>query len=211
LASDNPVKILQALSKQPSPGPAPAFSNVHICRALFVIGDEGPIGRIELSRKLELGEGAIRTVIRRLTHSELVSVVRDGCLLTKRGTNLYNRLRTRLSRVAFIDARQLSLDKFSAAISVKKAAGLVRRGLEQRDAAIRAGATGACTLVVKRHRYVMPMAESDEWELQPEDDLVQSLDESIHPRYRDAVVVASAPSKGMAEQGAIAAALTLLE
>lgn len=211
MASIGLVRTLQTLARQHSPGPAPAFSQVHICRAILAIGDEGPIGRIGLSRNLELGEGAIRTIIRHLTQAKLISIVRDGCVLTKPGTGLYNRLRTKLSKVAFVDARQLSLDKFSAAVSVRGASRLVKRGIEQRDAAIRAGATGACTLVVRGGVYVMPMAEDDEWELQPGDQLARDLGSLIHPRNRDAVMVVSGSDKGLAEHGAVAAALTLLE
>lgn len=211
MVSASLLKTLHELSRQPRPGPAPVFSQVHICLALLIIGDKGPIGRIELSKRLQLGEGAIRTIIRRLTRAKLVSIVRNGCILTKHGSGLYNRLRTRLSEVAFINAKQLALDRFSATVLVKGAAGSVRRGLEQRDAAIRAGATGACTLVVKRGAYVMPMEESDEWELRSGDELVQSLEKSVHPKPRDAVMVVSAPSRRLAEQGAIAAALTLLK
>lgn len=211
MASAGLLRILQALSKQPSPGPAPAFSHVHICRALLAIGDEGPIGRIELSRKLSLGEGAIRTIIRHLTQAKVIRTVRDGCVLAKRGTDLYNRLRAKLSRISFIDARQLSLDKSSAAILVRGASRLVRRGIEQRDAAIRAGATGACTLIVTGSAYVMPMAETDEWKLQLQDPLAREMEDLFHPKNRDAVIVVSAPDKALAEHGAIAAALTLLE
>jgi len=211
LASAGLLRTLETLSKQPSPGPAPAFSHVHICRALLAIGDEGPIGRIELSRKLALGEGAIRTIIRHLTQAKLIRVVRDGCVLTKRGTDLYNPLRAKLSRIAFIDAMQLSLDKFSAAILVRGALRFVRRGIEQRDAAVHAGATGACTLIVTGSAYLMPMAETDEWKLQPQDPLVRNLEKLFHPKNRDALVVVSAPDNALAEHGAISAALTLLE
>lgn len=204
------LQLLQDLSKLPSPGPAPAFSHVHVCSALLVIGDDAPIGRIELSRKLSLGEGAIRTVIRHLTKAGLVATAKDGCVLSRRGRSLYDQLRRRLSRVLLIDAGQLSLDKFNAAILIKSSGRRVKRGIEQRDAVVRAGATGACTLVFRSGEYVMPTAERD-WKLSSQDSLVQTLDKSFHPKNNDVVSIVSAPSKAVAEYGAIAAALTLLE
>ena len=108
------LQLLHDLSKVPSPGPAPAFSHVHVCSALLTIGDEAPIGRIELSRKLNLGEGASRTIIKHLTQGKLVTIAKDGCVLTRRGLSLYDQLRRKLSRILLLDAGQLSLDKVNA-------------------------------------------------------------------------------------------------
>jgi hypothetical protein len=58
---------------------------------------------------------------------------------------------------------------------------------------------------------MMPMAETDKWELQPQDPLVRNLEKLFHPKNRDALVVVSAPDNALAEHGAISAALTLLE
>jgi len=208
-----PAKVrqtLEALSKVQGPGPAPAFTPVHVCRAILAVGDLGPIGRIELSRRLQLGEGAVRTIIRHLTQAHFISPLKGGCTLTRRGQSFYSVLRSKLSRVVVIDARELALDKASAAILVKGAASNVRRGIEQRDAAVRAGATGACTLLAKRAEYVMPTDGKNEWRLRRIDELYKVLEDSLHPRDGDVVSIASAPSAVMAENGVIAAALTLL-
>jgi hypothetical protein len=55
------------------------------------------------------------------------------------------------------------------------------------------------------------MAETDEWKLQLQDPLAREMEDLFHPKNRDAVIVVSAPDKALAEHGAIAAALTLLE
>ncbi len=211
MASARLLHNLQALAKTPSPGPAPAFTHIHISRALLAIGDEGPIGRIELSRELGLGEGAIRTILKHLTHARIIVTARGGCGLTKRGVSLYNSLRFKLSKPFLVDAKQLALDKVSAAVLIRGAGHLVKRGIEQRDAAIRAGATGACTLVSRRGELVMPMVENEEWHLDPEDPLVRELKKSMSPNDGDVLTVVSAQDRGLAEYGAMAAALTLLE
>jgi predicted transcriptional regulator len=211
MASARVLQNLQGLAKLPSPGPAPAFTHIHISRALLAIGDEGPIGRIELSRELGLGEGAIRTIIRHLTLARVIVTARGGCVLTRRGLSLYNLLKSKLSKPFLVDAKQLALDKVSAAVLIKGAGHLVNRGIEQRDAAIRAGATGACTLVFRAGEFVMPMSENEEWKLSPDDSLFQELRKSFDLRNNDAVTIVSAPEKGLAENGAIAAALTLIE
>jgi len=204
------IRVLYELAKFPNAGPAPVFSHLHICVAVLVIGDKGPKGRLELSRELGVGEGTIRTIIRRLTKAGIITTGEEGCRLTRKGVTMYNRLREKLSRVRSVDANELSLDKASAAIVVKSSGGLVKRGVEQRDAAIRAGATGACTLIYRNGNYLMPKGNSDS-KLNPHDKLPKILDDLFAPTNNDVLIIASAPEKEVAEYGAIAAALTLME
>ncbi len=204
------LQKLESLSRFPRAGPAPGFSHVHVCSVLLTIGDDGPLGRIELSKRLGLGEGAIRTIIKRLTKAKIIRTVSQGCILTETGRSLYKGLRRKLSKVLRLDAKQLALDKVGAAILVRNSARLVKRGVEQRDAAIRVGATGACTLVLRKKDYLMPMSD-DAWKLGREEPLAKDLDASFNPKDNDVVIVASGRDKMLAAYGAIAAALTLLE
>lgn len=204
------LRILYDLAKFPNAGPAPVFSHLHICDAVLVIGDYGPKGRLELSRKLGVGEGTIRTIIRRLTKAGIITTREEGCRLTRKGVTIYNRLRNKLSKVQPVDADDLSLDKASAAIMVKSSGALVKRGVEQRDAAVRAGATGACTLIYKNGAYFMPKGNSDS-KLNPHDKLPKILDSLFAPTDNDVLIIASAPEREVAEYGAIAAAITLME
>lgn len=210
MASGKVLNTLQALSKLPSPGPAPAFTHVDVTQAILTIGDEGQIGRIELSRRLGIGEGTIRTIIKHLMQANIIEIARGGCVLTKRGVQLYNSLRSKVSKVFTIDAKQLALDKVSAAVLVRHVGHLVKRGIEQRDAAIRAGATGACTLVFQGREFLMPMSESEEWSLNSDDPLFQGLRKSFSPGEGDVIVLSSAPDRATADHGAMAAALTLI-
>ena len=210
MSSRSVLNTILSVSKTPSPGPAPAFTAVHVSRAILYIGDQGPIGRIELSRKLWVGEGAVRTIIRHLTKAKLVDTAKGGCILTQRGIVLYKSLRSKLSQIQLVNARQLALDKASAAVLVKGSGKLVNRGIEQRDAAIRVGATGACTLVFKNGKLVMPMSEGESWILQPHDVLFAELRKAFSPNDDDVITIVSAPNQGLAEHSAMAAALTLL-
>jgi predicted transcriptional regulator len=176
----------------------------------MVIGDKGPIGRIELSRKLGLGEGAVRTIIKHLSASGFVDLAKEGCVLTQRGMTLYNSLRSKLSEIHPVDARQLAMDRASASVLIRNSGAIVRRGIEQRDAAIRAGASGACTLVYRKGKLVMPKGEREEWTLGSHDLLFEDLRKLFAPREGDVITIVSAPDIGLAEHCAIAAALTLL-
>ena len=210
MAPGKVLTTLQALSRLPSPGPAPAFTHVDVTQAILTIGDESKIGRIELSRRLGIGEGTIRTIIKHLVQANIIEIAKGGCVLTKRGVKLYNSLRSKVSKVSIIDAKQLALDKVRAAVLVRHVGRLVKRGIEQRDAAIRAGATGACTLVFHGREFLMPMSESEEWSLNSDDLLFQDLKNSFNPVEGDVIVLSSAPDRATADHGAMAAALTLI-
>lgn len=210
MVSGTMLQKLQALSRQPSPGPAPAFTHVDVTQAILTIGDEAQIGRIELSKRLGIGEGAIRTIIKHLMRARLIDVAKGGCVLTKRGGMLYKSLRSKVSKVSPVEAKQFALDKISAAVLVRGAGRLVKRGIEQRDAAIRAGASGACTFIFQGREFLMPMSESEEWRLRRDDPLFQDLRDLFSPREGDVVVLSSAPDSATAEHGAMAAALTLM-
>jgi predicted transcriptional regulator len=210
MASGRMLQRLQALSRQARAGPAPAFTHVDVTQAILTIGDEGQIGRIELSKRLGLGEGAVRTIIKHLVQANIVEVAKSGCKLTKNGGKLYRSLRLKVSKVSQVDAKQFALDRASAAVSVKEVGRLLKKGIEQRDAAIREGATGACTLVFRGRRFLMPMSEEEEWKLNRDDLLFKELKDLFSPAEGDVVVLSSAPDRATAEHGAIAAALTLL-
>ena len=210
MVSGSVLQLLQALSRQPSPGPAPAFTHIDVAQAILTIGDEGQIGRIELSRKLGVGEGAIRTMIKHLMQANIIEVAKEGCVLTKRGAQLYKSLRAKVSTVSLVEAKQFALDRVSAAVLVRRVGRVVKKGIEQRDAAIRAGATGACTLVFQNREFLMPMSETEEWRLSQDDPLFQDLSKLFTPEDGDVVVLTSAPDRPKAEHGAMAAALTLV-
>lgn len=203
------IQVLASASKMPNPGPPQVFSESHLMLALLMIGDSSPLGRIELSRRLAIGEGATRTIIRRLMSAGLIAVGKSGCDLTNSGQPVYKALRLKISDIKPVKARQLALDRMCVAVVVRGAARRVRKGLEQRDAAIRTGATGACTLVISKGRYFMPTADRSE-DIQADDALRDEFEESLHPTDGDAMIIVSAPSRELAEQGAVCSALTLL-
>lgn len=210
LSKDRLVETLKVLSEIPSAGPSPAFSYPHVCTALLLIGDEKVVGRIQLSKRLGLGEGVVRTILRHLSKGGLIRTTKQGCQLTQRGATLYRRLRSKIVGAESVDAKQLALDKVNEAILVRSSGNKVRQGVEQRDAAIKTGATGACTLLVRGERFVMPMG-SEDWKLEVNDPLAIELAEHFDLKENDVVIIASAREKTLAEYGAVAAALTLLE
>ena len=201
------MEVIDEVAGPQAPGPLPSFSRIHVLMVLDVLYRSGPMGRASLARAVGLGEGAIRTVLSRLSEAGLVEVSRRGCELTEEGRSLWSAIRSKLLRLG--EVRNAPVEGESLAYVVRGASHKVRLGVEQRDEAIRAGARGAITLVFKGGKLVMPGisddVEADYPEFSEEITALAELGEG------DVVVVAFADDLKKAEYGALAAALTLLE
>ena len=98
---------------------------------------------------------------------------------------------------------------FNYALLVREFSFAVGLGIEQRDAAIKMGATGATTLLFKDNKFVMPASSSDS--LKKEGEVRRMLVEKLNAREGDVIIIGSADSnEKTAEPGAkIGALLTI--
>jgi hypothetical protein len=108
-----------------------------------------------------------------------------------------------------LDAEQLAMGKANAAIMVRASGMLVKRGIEQRDAALLAGAKGAVTILFESRGYVMPDERKEK--LDPRNPLMLKLNSYFHPRDNDVLIIVGAEEERLAHYGAMAAALTLFD
>ncbi|HTY47680.1 MAG TPA: DUF2111 domain-containing protein [Methanomassiliicoccales archaeon] len=184
-----------------SGGPTPKFSLYHIWKTYQVIETAGPIGRKALAELLQIGEGSTRTILDKMIREGSVENTRRGAMLTERGRK---RLGTSGIEAIPIELEGLTLGKFNCAVLVKGMAEDVKLGCEQRDEAVRAGATGATTLVMRNGKLVFPGDEN-----RPEQDLLTPLREALEVEDGDVVVIGSGFSYEAAEKGAVSAALSM--
>ncbi len=198
-------EALEGLAKG-ARGPAPAFSKFDFVRTLELI-TRGPIGRASLSKELGLGEGSVRTLMDRLERAGLVRASKKGFFLTKEGEELWNELKSVLSKAA-LNGTELSLSKRNVMILIKGRERRVRNGMEQRDAAVKAGAEAAITLVVRGGKLMIP----PDFERVKEDypKAFEKVVGALSPEEGDAIVISCANTIKEAERGALAAAWTLL-
>jgi hypothetical protein len=108
-----------------------------------------------------------------------------------------------------VEAGRLATGNLSIAVLVRGVADKVRIGIEQRDAAIRAGATGAATIVYRGHRFEIPGSSGNAQSRFP-DAVWRRLRELLQPQDGDVIIISSAPSREAAASGALSAATTLL-
>ena len=201
-------KSLENLTSTRAPGPTPSFSAFDVVKVLRVIAEEGAIGRGKISEKSGLGEGAVRTLIRRLSKAGLVSTSRSGCSLTTKGENLWRKISETIPHLSEIDKSELTFAEHNFVVQVRGAGKKVRKGLEQRDAAVRAGAKGAVTMVYRNKKLALPGFTDDISHSFPK--AYRQIMSLMNLKENDVVIIACADTIENAEYGALAAAWTLI-
>lgn len=202
-------KLLESLLEERAPGPYPSFSVYHLIKGLELIAKTSQVGRGKLSEELKIGEGATRTLIERLKTVHLISVSKKGCSLTEKGKKIWNEFESIFPQKTNLEKNELALADCNVAVQIRDRGDRVRTGIEQRDAALIAGAKGAMTLVFKGKRLVMPNISEDVSQDFPI--AFRQITALLKLRENDVVVIGSADSWSRAEYGALAAAWTLIE
>ncbi|MGQ9469128.1 MAG: DUF4443 domain-containing protein [Nitrososphaerales archaeon] len=203
------LEIIDKVMKRIEPAPFPSFTPTHVFVIIEAIGSSAPIGRTKLSSILQLGEGAIRTLVKRLQREGMIKSTKFGCVLTDLGKEIFLDLSSRISEGLEIPPSTYTVGQFNFAILVKNSAKAVGYGVEQRDAAIKAGALGATTLIYTKDKFVMPGTHEDTFKDSPE--IRKMLIERLKPKEGDSIIIGSADDEKSAKLGAKAAALETLK
>lgn len=199
---------------QPADGRvAPAFKPHHAAVALIMIGREQPLGRYELCGKMSIGEGSVRTLLKRLTEADYIEPEgKQGQRLTQKGRKLFDEVSKDVPIGLSLDVRQLVMYEYAFANLVKQKACKVTDGIRQRDEAIIQGGygkAGASTLIQKNVRLVMP---PDDFHILLEYEAETLLIiESLRPEDGDVVLIGSADNPNLAREVAMASVMTLFD
>jgi hypothetical protein len=126
-------------------GADPSFTEVHLLRALYIL-HSGTVGRKRLVKLLGVGEGSVRTIIKRLTAEGLISPSKAGHSLTMLGMKRVSDKLERMGKPASFDSVDLVTGCQSVVI-IFGAANRVGDGVILRDVALKAGADGAVIIV----------------------------------------------------------------
>lgn len=190
-------------------GPIPSFTPAHVILAILVIKEKKSIGRQALAKELELGEGATRTVIKKLTELNAIERSVVGCQLTKKGEIFAKKLLEILRGPVDIPRSSLTIGNFQAAILFRNVCSKVKDGISQRDQAIIHGADGATTYIFKSGKFTMPNSEKD-FEKEYPDEAWNIIRKTLNPEENDVIIVCGATTSPRARLGCIAAGLTLI-
>ena len=198
---------MDALSKR-EPGPQPTFQKFEFIDLLLILDEEKLIGRKKLSERLGLGEGVVRTMLQRLKSKSLIEVYgKGGCSLSKKGVKLVNELKENIRAIGPIEANFPWQYSSNYALIVKNVGEKIKKGLEQRDEAIKAGARALMILTYRNGKLLMP-GVSDLTSEQP--DFALQLIRIVKPEHGDVILIAAGESLLEARKGALAAAQTFL-
>lgn len=204
-------KQIQAILVSEYRGPRASYGEVDVLKALLAVGNsEGNVGRFKLGKITGLGQGEVRTLISRLKDAGLITVDARGSSLTEKGKKKFETIAQAIPKSLPIEAPELDLGKSSWFVIVKDRADKVKKGIEQRDAAIRAGATGAFTVIYSDGRFVIPGGNAEDGEPIPPSEPWSTIANLSALKRGDVVIVSGADSNSLAEEGALAAALTIL-
>lgn len=183
-------------------GPIPKFNDYHVWKAVECLDDSVPVGRKRLAQLLGIGEGSTRTILSILQDHGLITIGKSGILLTDRGKDF--------KQLYHMDGSELEISDITIgdrdyAVRVPKRAKDIRYGSEERDAAIKSGATGATTLVVSGGKLIFP---GSDYPVEP--DVAKKVVERFDLKNDDVVIIGTGPSVEIAEIGAVTAGLTIM-
>jgi predicted transcriptional regulator len=204
----DPLEVVTKVAAKTAPGRSPSFAKAHIVKALEEIGCQESVGRLKLSKDLQIGEGEIRTIIKHLKNEGLIDVSKAGISLSSSGRKLLSRLKAIVSEPLEVPSTPLTVGPFNVAVRVTGMRDHVEYGLEQRDAAVIAGAKGATTLIFAKNRLIMPGTNED---LTKSNQSALASLSKLGLNEGDVIIIGSANEKTKAELGARAAALELLK
>ncbi|WP_297462861.1 DUF4443 domain-containing protein [Thermococcus sp.] len=180
-------------------GAYPEFTLEDAIAVLFML--KTPTGRKTISEVLELGEGSVRTLLKKLSALGLIDSTQRGHSLGKRGEELVSRLEECFSGVSPVGA----VNGYPAyALTVRKSPEF--KSIELRDEAIRFRARGAMILLVRGGEPVFPEDGRPLKETMPE--LVQKLS-TLKAEEGDLIVITWADNPADAMKSAYHVALTL--
>ncbi len=182
-------------------GAYPEFTPEDVVAVLFMLRE--PVGRKTVSEVLELGEGSVRTLLKKLSYLGAIRSTQRGHSLSREGEELLKGIERSFSGAVPVG----TVEGFPAfALRVRKPGEF--KSIELRDEAIRFHARGAMILVVRDGRIVFPEDGRPLEETMPELDGRLKL---LKPEEGDMVVVTWAESPAKAMKSAYHVALFLKE
>ena len=181
-------------------GAYPEFSLEDAVALLFML--RNPTGRKTISEVLGLGEGSVRTLLRKLSLLDLISSTQRGHSLNERGEELLRKMGEKFS-----EAKEVGeIEGYPAyAIVVRNPPEF--KSIELRDEAIRFFAKGAMILIVRGGKPAFPEDNRPLEETMPE--ISRKLEGLFKLSDGDMVVVTWAENRANAMKSAYHVALFL--
>ena len=193
---------MSAVAKNRYGGPIPKFSDYHIWKTLMLLDTEIPLGRKRLAAELDIGEGSVRTIINILEDEKYININRSGILLNEKGVKFRDTVYFDVSPVV---TSEVTINTCDCAVRVPYHSKRITFGCEERDIAIKEGATGATTLVCKNGNLIFP---GSDYPVSKNIDAI--LREKFEINNDDVIIIGTSSDPKSAERGAVSAALNVI-
>jgi len=201
----------------------PAYEYVHVILALYIFGEnEEGIGRYRLKEDLLIGSGTARSLVTKLNEKlQFLTVLSDknksmGHILTAKGKRFLEKMQKKIPIIKegdlaiFQDIIIKSQELNPYFCLVKNAASKISNGIEQRDAAIKIGGTGATCLTYNGQDLVFPsLSEKVEQKVLDFFKNQCSMNGVILEK-NDVIIIGSGESLEISRLAALNSALTLI-
>lgn len=203
------IKTLEKIITRKGSSRVLTFSTPHVLKSIFCFNDQKYVSRATFCKEIHLGEGAVKTLISHLKEHGIVSSIKSGNFLTKKGIKFFTEFHRAIPSQNFIKNCNITNGKYNYAIRLKKEyVSSLGNGMQQRDYAILYGASDSLTLVFKNNEFVFSgdsrVCFSDESQIKEE------LTDTLNPESGDVVIITSSDDKFVAEISAINTALWTL-
>ena len=178
-------------------GNIPNFTKIDVLRCFLRFSKN--IGRQELAKELELGEGTIRTILEILKSKRLLDSTKKGHFLSRHGSETLNQLYDCVSIPKNITAQSIYPHSTKIGVLVRNVVKL-KEIYKLRDTALKHGADGAIILKFEGRLYA------------PESDYEQDygeLEKYFDFKNNDVLIIAFSDEKRNSENGALAIAVEL--
>ncbi|WP_297592370.1 DUF4443 domain-containing protein [Nitrosopumilus sp.] len=184
------------------------FSIPHVFKALQLLTNEKFVSRATFCKEIQMGEGAVKTLISHLKEAKIIDSTKSGSFLTDKGIKLSKQFQKIIPRECQIKYSSLIPGKNNHAILLKNYVFSIKSGLEQRDYAIMYGATGCMTILFKGNRFVFPGEEKDCFANDKK--TKEHLLKNLQPDEGDVIIIASSNDPFISEISAKNSALWTL-
>lgn len=202
------IKILQNIVSRKGSSKVLTFSIPHVFKALQLLHRDKFVSRSKLSKDLQLGEGAIKTLILHLKDAKMADTAKSGTYLTSKGKKFSENLSKIIKNECKLNKSKIVQGKFNHAVILKNYEFAIKTGIEQRDFAILYGSSGCITLLYKNSHFVFPGEDSDCLENEPI--IRKALLENLCPDEGDVIIISSSDDSFVSEVSAKNSALCTL-
>jgi lipoate-protein ligase B len=177
----------------------------HVFKALQIMEMKKKVSRSILVHELGLGEGSVKTLVKHFKMNGLIENSNAGMWLTNKGRGMYLKLFSVVPAETNIPKCSIALGKFNHAVLIRGLAYNVKTGIEQRDAAIKSGASGATTLVFRDDKLTMPGIIQESLRIEPE--IFHLIMKKLRPEDKDVIIIVNAFDRKTSEMAAKSTAL----